>query len=264
MQTVFQAKEKSITDAPLLLFECTLRNGQVERWCSHRAEVEGNTYEARVLQHNLFEIQTASDQGVDSIPRVSLVLANADSHFSQLERTVGWKGAKLTARFVFYDLRGNQAATESTVVFLGMANPPEEITQGTFRLTAINRMSMQRVLLPEVRIQRRCPWEFPATAEQRAESVHGGEAGRYSRFFRCGYSAELADGTGNLNSDLPFTSCGYTRAECEARGMFGTDGAGRITRRFGGIEFVPASILVRSYGDKGTHASAVILERGTL
>ena len=59
--------------------------------------MDGSVYEARVLQHNVFEIQAASDQGVDGIPRISMVLANADSHFSEIERAVGWKGARLKA-----------------------------------------------------------------------------------------------------------------------------------------------------------------------
>ncbi|MEZ5365164.1 MAG: hypothetical protein R2748_23260 [Bryobacterales bacterium] len=53
------------------------------------------------------------------------------------------------------------------------------MTETTFRVTAINRMNLQRVLLPTVRIQRRCPWSFPATAEERQEAVHGGSEGSY-------------------------------------------------------------------------------------
>ncbi|MEO7649901.1 MAG: phage tail protein, partial [Bryobacteraceae bacterium] len=199
----------------------------------------------------------ASDQGVDAIPKVSITLANVDSHFSELERAVGLKGASVTVRFLFYSLKNNVAETESTVLFRGRANPPEEITEATFRLSAVNRMSMQRVLLPFVRVQKRCPWEFPSTAEQREEAVHGGAAGMYSRFFRCGYSPDVADGTGNLDGGAPFTSCSFTRTDCEARGMFAQDTSSNVTRRFGGVEFVPASILVRSYGEKGSHVSAV-------
>ena len=39
------------------------------------------------------------------------------------------------------------------------------------------------------------------------------------------------------------------------RGMYSADAAGRPTRRFGGWEFVPASIQVRSYGEKGSHTA---------
>ncbi|HZT34218.1 MAG TPA: phage tail protein [Bryobacteraceae bacterium] len=257
MQTISELKEQAVTESPLLLFECTLRDGTVERWSTHRVTVDGQTYEARVLGHNVFEVQAASDQGADGIPRIALALANADSHFSQLERTVGWKGARMTVRFLFYDLRGDAPASESTVLFQGLANPPEEITESVFRLSAINRLSMQRVLLPEVRIQRLCPWEFPSTPAQRQEGVTGGDRGRYSRFFRCGYSPDADGGVGNSEGGAPFAACGRTRADCEARGMFQADAAGRGTRRFGGIEFVPSSIWVRSYGEKGWHAAAV-------
>ncbi|MBI3667254.1 MAG: hypothetical protein HY236_13690 [Acidobacteria bacterium] len=86
----------------------------------------------------------------------------------------------------------------------------------------------------------------------------GGTEGRFSRFYRCGYSPALAGGAGNLGpGGQPYTSCGYTRADCQARGMFDTDGSGNITRRFGGLEFVPPTIEVRSHGERGTHASPV-------
>ena len=74
-----------------------LPDGQTERWSTHAVTVDGLTYDARVLQHNVFEIQTASEQGVDGIPRISMLLANADSHFSEIERSRGWEGARLTA-----------------------------------------------------------------------------------------------------------------------------------------------------------------------
>ncbi|MFB3829028.1 MAG: phage tail protein [Bryobacteraceae bacterium] len=258
MATVFELKERAMAETPLLLFECGFGNGQTERWSTHRVEYGGEAYEARVIRHNLLEVQAASDQGVDGIPRISLALANADSHFSQLERTAGFKGARLTVRFVFFDARNGTAASDCVTLFQGVANPPEEITESVFRLSAINRMGMQRVLLPQVRIERRCPWEFPATAAQREEAKHGGERGRYSRFFRCGYSADRTEGLGNLNGGVPFAACGYTRQECELRGMFDRDAAQNITRRFGGVEFVPASILVRSYGERGVHASGAL------
>ena len=109
-------------------------------------------------------------------------------------------------------------------------------------------MNLQRLLLPQVRIQRRCPWEFPATADQRQMAVGGGPDGKYSRFYRCGYSAGEPGGSGSLDGSTPFTGCGYTRADCQARGMF---------LNFGGIEFVPPAIAVRTYGDKSWHTSAV-------
>ncbi len=241
MLSIYDLKELAVTDTPLLLFSCVLENGQAEYWSTHQVVYGGNTYAPRVMKHNLFELQTSSDQGVDAIPRVSLSLANADSYCSELERSVGWKGANLTVTFLFYNLLAGAPTSDSAVVFQGMVNPPDQSTESLFQLSAVNRMNMQRVLLPPVRIQRRCPWLFPGNARQRTEAVNGGGAGQYSLFYPCGYSPDQAGGMGAMVGGAPYTSCGYTRTDCEARGMFNGP------NRFGGIEFVPSSIQVRSY-----------------
>src|SRR5450432_2778076 len=262
MSTIFQIKEQSTPETPLLLFDCVLPDGSAEHWSTQAVKVNGVSYTGRVVRHNLFEMQTAAGQGVDSIPKLSIDLANADSHFSELERETGFKGAKLTATFVFFDLKLGAAGTETAVLFQGIANPPELITETAFRLSAMNRLSMQRVYLPGTRVQRRCAWDFPATADQRTEALDGGSQGRFSRFYPCGYSADIPGGKGNLNGLVPFTSCSFTRADCEARGMFNTDSRRQSTARFSGIEFVPSTIVVRAAGSKTTQLSAVSLNEG--
>ena len=243
MQAISDLKEQTVVDTPLMVFDCALSNGQTESWSTHAVTVGQTAYAARVLQHSAFDIQTASDQGVDGSPRISIVLANADSHFSEIERACGWKGAALTVSFLFYDLRNNVPLTDTQVVFQGICNPPDQIQEATLRLTANNRMNLQRLMLPEVRIQRRCPWDFPATADQRAEGVNGGAYGKYSMYYRCGYSPDIAGGSGAMNGSAPYTTCGYARSDCQARGMF---------TRFGGLEFVPPVIEVRGYGKDWT------------
>jgi hypothetical protein len=249
MPTISELKEQVITDTPLVIFDCALSNGQTEHWCTHAVTAADTQYAARVIQHTAFEIQTASDQGVDGSPKISILLANADSRFSEIERATGWKGARLTVSFLFYDLRNQSAATDAVVVFQGICNPPEEIKEATLRLTATNRMNLHRLLLPQIRIQRRCPWTFPATDEQRQQAVDGGVNGKYSLYYRCGYSAGQSGGIGLMNGSAPFTTCSYNRQDCHARGMF---------HRFGGLEFVPPAIAVRGYGkDWSTSAVAI-------
>ncbi|MDP2996228.1 MAG: phage tail protein [Bryobacterales bacterium] len=258
MPSVHELKEQATVETPLLLFECQFQSGAVERWSTHAVEVDGQAHQARVLRHNLFEMRSGSDDGVDGLAKISLTLANADSRFSQIERQTGWKGARLTVRFLFYNLATKTAASDAVALFRGVAGSPDEVTESTFRVTFTNRLNQQRVTLPNVRIQRRCPWVFPASAEQRTEALDGGAKGKYSLLYGCGYSAGILGGAGNLDGGAPFASCDYTRAQCEARGMFDRDGADNATRRFGGIEFVPPSITVRSAGEKGSHASAVV------
>ncbi|HKW96960.1 MAG TPA: phage tail protein [Bryobacteraceae bacterium] len=261
MSTAFDLKEHAITDAPLLLFDCAFSNGTIENWCTHQVTIGSTSYQARVLHYNLFEVHTSSDQGADGIPKVSISLANADSHFSELERSLGFKGAILTLRFVFFDLRQGIPATDAMTLFQGIFNSPDQITESVFRITATNRMNMQRVLLPQIRIERRCPWAFPTTLAQRQEAVNGGAAQQYSRFYRCGYSPDIVGGAGSLNGVVAFTSCAYTRSDCQGRGMFSRDAAHNVTARFGGIEFLPSGTLVRSYGERGKHWSPIAVNQ---
>ncbi len=258
MTSINEIKTREVTDTPVLLFEYQLSSGSVERWSTHHVQIDGNSYRARVLRHNLFDIRSMSEDGVDGISKLSITLANADSYFSQIERETGLKGGKLKVSFLFVDLKTGDAASDRKVIFRGLSNPPDEITESTVRLTFVSRLSLQRTLLPEVRIQRRCPWVFPSNRQQRVEGVDGLNKAKYSSFFRCGYSPDVPGGAGTLNGAVPFDSCDYTRTQCEQRGMFRTDAANQVTRRFGGIEFVPSSILVKTYGDKTQHMSSAV------
>jgi hypothetical protein len=257
-QSLFDVKEQLNPATPLFFLDCTLADGTVQRWSSQTLSWDGNQYDGRVVRHNLFEAQLASDTQVGGAPRLTFELANADSHLSEIEQTSGFKGAQLVVRLVFFDLAGAAAATDSITLFRGLVNPPELITESIFRLSAMNRMTMQRSVLPDVRVQRTCPWRFPATPAQRIEAVDGGASkGKYSQLYRCGYSPDQAAGTGNLNGAAPYANCSLTRSDCEDRGMFSTDSSGRQTARFGGIEFVPPTILVRGAGQKNYQLSNV-------
>src|SRR5580658_1660983 len=247
MATIDILKEQTAPPTPLFLFDCLLASGSTERWSTHAVTVGGNAYPARLLKHNAFALQAAAD--------ISVTLANADSHFSEIERETGFRGSQVTVTFLFYDLVANAAASETRVIFQGIGNTADEITESGFRVTFTNRLNLSRIVLPEVRIQRHCPWMFPSTEAQRAQALTGGPNGIYSNLYRGGYSADQTGGVGNLNSGSAFTTCDYTRTSCVARGMFSTDGSGNTTARFGGLEFVPAQILVRSFGEQASHLS---------
>lgn len=253
MSTIFDLKQAAVTETPLFLFNCTLSDGTVQNWSTHAVTVDSVDYLARILDHNAFSLKVAFDESLESGNKLTINLANADSYFSQIERHTGFKGARIVVRFVFIDLTTGTKSADTTVVFQGVANPPEQSTESTMTLTFGSRLNYQRILMPQVRIQKRCPWTFPASPTQRAEAMTGGA---FDLYYPCGYSADQTGGVGNLQTgSVPFTSCNYTRANCTDRGMFDKDSSNTITRRFGGIEFVPASILVRTYGDRGSHVS---------
>lgn len=259
MPSINEVKQQITTDTPVLLFECVLRNGSVERWASHGTFVHGTYFEARVIRHDLFELQLSADDATDGVSRLALVLANADSVLSELNSVVGFKGAQLTVYFAFADLPSMQATTERTILFRGIAGDPDEVSEDSLTLSFVNKLNLQRIPFPEVRIQRTCSWNFPATLEQRQEAAHGGAKGPYSHFFRCGYSPDIQGGSGNLDANgNTFLLCDKSRGQCEQRGMFAQDSNQRITGRFSGFEFVPSAISVRTAGDKASHLSAVL------
>jgi Putative phage tail protein len=257
MQSPFTAKEVLTADTPVFLFDCTMADASIQRWSSQTIQISGIQYEGRVLKHNLFEAQVASDTQIGGSPRLSFELANADSYFSEIEQQIGFKGSLLIVSSLFVNTTTGAATTDAIVVFRGLANPPDLITESTFRLSAMNRMSMQRTQLPEVSVQRLCPWRFPTTAAQRGSGVDSGPENKYSFFYRCGYSADQPGGVGNLNSGAPYTSCAQTRADCVLHGMFSSDSSGNTTGRYGGLEYVPATVLVRGAGQKSLQLSNV-------
>ena len=215
-------KEQAQAQTPLLLVDVTFADGSVRRWATHAVQYGGEPYEARVLRHDFFEVQSMSEQGTDQVPRLTVTLANADSQMAQLEQTKGFKGANVQARFVFFDLTAGTSSPDSLVVFSGYCNAPEEVNDLELKLTALNRMNMQRVLVPPVRIQRRCPWSFPSTAAQRQAA----NSDPNSIYYACGYAPDIAGGAGRFESgSVPFTSCSFTRQGCIERGMFSHDAA---------------------------------------
>ncbi|HEX4163877.1 MAG TPA: phage tail protein [Bryobacteraceae bacterium] len=266
MGTINVVKQLAEADTPLLFFQCVLPSGDTEYWSTHSIEFNGAAYSARVLKHNLFDLQLSADDAMDGISQLSITLANADSYLSELNAalsqgtnaTVGLKGTKLTVYFAFADLPSGTITTESTVLFQGVAGDPDLITEDSLTLTFSNKLSLQRIPVPEVRIQRTCPWNFPTTLPQRTEAQNGGTFGKFSRFFRCGYSADVPSGAGNLNAGQTFTSCDKSRAQCIQRGMFSQDAQGNDTRRYGGFEFVPSAITVRTAGASASHLSPLL------
>jgi len=256
--SIYQLKEVECPGTPLFLFDCTLSDGTVRRLSTHTISWNGNTYSARVLDHNAFEFRNGVDDAIGSAASLRVLLADADAVMSEVDRTAGWKGADVTVTFLFFDLPSGTAASDSIVVFRGVADPVNLATESTLQLSFVNRLSLQRSCLPAIRIQRRCPWVFPVNPTQMAEAVEGGTSGIWSPFYGCGYSAGLTGGAGNLDTSGPFTDCDRSRTQCQQRGMFDLDHANQVTRRFGGIEFVPPAIMVRSYGERGHHLSPLI------
>ena len=179
MESLYTVKTREIADTPLVLFECQTTDGTIERWSTHAVTYEGNAYDPIVLRHNLFEMQAGSAEGVDGTTRLALTIGNASGRLTEIERRSGWKGAKLTRR-------GWSSSTWPRASRRRMARwcfaewriRRTRSPKASMRLSFANRLNLQRLVLPQLRIQRRCPWCFPQSAAQRLEAVDGGARGR--------------------------------------------------------------------------------------
>ncbi len=257
MSTLYSLKEAAVAATPVLCFDITFSDGHVEHFASESIVLDGQSYLRRVTAQQLHENSLGSDDAIGYYSRIGLTLANADGLMTQLEQARGFRGAEVLARFVFLDPASNAPAGEPVVVFRGTADAPSLMDESQLQLTAENRFALFHAKLPATPIQRRCPWHFPYDAETRQQAATGGEEGRHSLFYRCGYSPDVSGGAGNLDGAIPFAGCRGTREDCAQRGMLSVDEAGRATRRFGGFTYLPASILVRTHGSRSSQLADV-------
>lgn len=253
MTSLYAIKEAAVLDTPVLLFDFTLRNGSQLRWSTHPVVYDGHAYSARVMRHDAFEMRLAADGISEAGGRVTITLANADGFFAPMEVAAAWKGGDLKVRFVFFDLSGGAATSDSRVLFRGTCGGLDHVTESSVRLSFHNRLAIQRVTLPSVRVQSLCPWQFPADGMQRQIAVDGGAQGSYSPLHACGYSPDIAGGVGNVGSTGPFAFCDRTRRSCEERGMFSADSNGRTTARFGGCDARETTLGASATGGIGGH-----------
>jgi hypothetical protein len=258
VQDISVVKELRSPGTPLLLFECVLTSGAEYYWSTHSPDVEGRSYDARVLSHSPIDYRCSGGDGSPYVPTVTVTLANADHALSAFTTGQQWKGARIRIRFAVYDLEQHTPASNTIEILSGVVSAADDSDHQTVRLSIANRVGTFRAQIPARRIQRRCAWLFPRTLAERELAAQGLGAARYNPFHGCGYSADVAGGVGTLNSGQAFVDCSYTKDSCVARGMFNVDGTGRETKRFSGFEFVPLSRIVRGYGEQRRESMPVV------
>ena len=216
--------------------------GTVLRVCTHPLKTSeggyqygGNDYAGRIISQEIGAVQGYDSTGIDLIPRVSLTLADADKALKlNYEDVYGFAGAQLDLTFVFWDADSTTFSSDSIIRFRGICDAAQSDAE-TLTVTAANKLNLQRRQLPPVPFQRRCPWIFPTTSTARQAAADNPDDISYE----CGYSPDASgsNARGNYSSGTtPFTSCGYTKADCVARGMYITDSLSRKTGRFGGVQ----------------------------
>lgn len=249
--SIFDAKEQASSFQPLLLADVILHDGTVQYYSTHAVTYGGHEYDPRILNKDIATTQALSEQGIDVPASVTLRLDDADFYLlSNVERVKGFKGSTLILTSVLYNAVTNEFSSNSIVIFRGVCKEPGGRLPAhdgkVLLLGYYSRLGMSDISLPIIRIQPTCPWNFPATADERQAAADDSK----SDYYPCGYSPDAtgSNARGNLNGGSPFTSCEYTKAACVARGMYTKDSSDRVTGTFGGIQWnKPQASVVREY-----------------
>lgn len=252
---ILYVKDYEQSYKPTILYSFTFTNG-VTLNLSDAADLRGGApnainyygvqYDALLVRQRIQAIQATSQIGTDTFGSIGIDLADPSGTYIRYEHAFGYAGAIVTAKLVLYDPQTGICTPDNYFVFAGICDPATW-ANNALSVTARSIYDLTRQTLPYMPIQRQCPKNFPATYSQRLD----GAGNPFSIYYDCGYSPDIPGGVGNAG----FTNCSYTRAACEARGMFSTDSQGRNTSRFGGDEWIPpATWKSKSY----TQAKTII------
>jgi hypothetical protein len=254
--TIATVKEQAQTSQPLMLAEFAMPDGTTTlRLSTHDLTATafhygGHAYLPRILNQDMAAFQLVSQQGVSIPPTISLKLADADKLLWGYEQAIGFRGAILTIRFVFFQAGVMSPLFSSDSIAYGpfLCSAASNVDDISLTIPAGSKLNMEQIQAPFVHIQQTCPWSFPSNTAQRAD----GAGNELSEFYQCGYSPDVATGSGGCGNyqsgSTPYASCGYSKGDCVARGMYSQDSSARKTGRFGGMQFQPPTALKsRSY-----------------
>jgi hypothetical protein len=239
LTTINAAKEQALSYQPLIVAKFVWPDGTILRASTHPlsvaqggAQYDGQDWLAIIDQKDIAAIQAMSPSGIDVPTDVSIHLNDPSDTIWTGYGSKGWRGVKLTLRFIYCDVSTWTFSEDYIDKFSGVCSMPSR-DGARITVSAVGMVNMQKSKFPQVLCQQRCPWAFPANAAQRADSVR-----RQSPFYRCGYNPAGGRGTGS------FTDCPHTKEGCKERGMYDAPiGA------FGGITYQlpPGSYRSRQY-----------------
>jgi hypothetical protein len=176
----------------------------------------GIDYQGRLSDLDLEAVQMMSESGVDVPASLTLHIADADAAlYLNWEEGDGrgFRGAKVEARIVFYDVLSGTFSEDSVVRYTGICDPATPADEAILEVRSTNRLNAGMKMLPTELIQKYC-WKIrPRTACQCAEADTPG-----SQYYPCGIT------------DPNAAECNTTKTGCAAANN---------SPRFSGVAFAP-------------------------
>ena len=203
--TINDGKEESVAPRPVVFCDFTFPDSSTLYVASIAATFNGHAYDARIDDQQIDRLASLSEQGIDRVPSVTIVLADPSaSMFASYERGHGFKGASLLLRFALYDPSSGNFSTDSFVPFVGVCDEPS-IDDKNLTITAQSKLNLSQFMLPTPPIQVRCIWINPTTTDQRATADDAA-----SLYYPCGETRDLTTAP----------PCAYTKQTCTRPGRY--------------------------------------------
>jgi len=255
MADINTTKELAKAQQPLLLAVVTFSDASVLRLSTHPLSTSeggyaygGNNYVGRILSFNLGAFQGYDATGIDIIPTASVTIADADKSIKiNYEDSKGFAGASLDLTFIFWDADTASFSSDSILKFSGVCDAAE-VDFETLIVNASNLLNLQRKQLPNILIQRRCPWLNPVTVAQRATASDPD-----SPFYRCGETRSLAAAP----------ACSFTKATCTQLLRFGGVGWDSPTGSYSSRDYVSGRVEITNAPNDLRYGEPVPMVYGT-
>lgn len=253
MADINTTKELAKAQQPLLLAVVTFADGSLLRLSTHALNTAeggyayaGNSYTGRITSFNLGAFQGYDTSGIDIIPTASITIADADKSIKiNYEDAKGFAGATLELVFIFWDAGTATFSSDSILKFSGICDGGECEFE-TITVNASNLLNLQRKQLPNVLIQRRCPWLNPVTTAQRATADDPD-----SPYFRCGETNNAA------------TPCSYTKATCTRLTRFGGVNWDSQSGQYNSRDYVTGNVSITNAPNDLRYGEPVPMVYGT-
>lgn len=189
----------------------------------------GNNYRADML--SISEMTRGIDLRDDE---VTVVLANAERSYSNLNYSSRFENARLTVTRIFPYPQTADDPPDSRYggmiklkLFIGYCSRPEW-DEEKFTIKASFGFSTTKLDCPRRRVTSQCPWRYASPNDGNGLVFDG---------YECPYFPASGIGVVNPSTGQPFPTCGYSISACRARGMAGNGPDGRDY--FGGHLDVP-------------------------
>lgn len=167
IDTLEVKKDETAADLPVLLYEITSKEtGEILRVSKQPITFQSNLYSARVLRETISPNSIFSATGVDQPSEITVTLGDVDDTYKTWDNTNFFQYATVSVFLVFWNATDGVTSSDSLTYLIGISDAPSRVTPNEFEFKIINKLFMQQIPIPAMRISRLSPSILPGEGIQ--------------------------------------------------------------------------------------------------